>query len=110
MAAGPLAQLLRKLDERHAKVAVVGQGYVGLPVAMRASELGFPVVGYDLDPERIDALRAARSYVEDVSDDQLATALEAGYWPTRDPLDLRAFDVAVISVPTPLRDGAPDLS
>ncbi|HEX5097199.1 MAG TPA: nucleotide sugar dehydrogenase [Acidimicrobiia bacterium] len=108
--AAPLAQLLRKLDERQAKVAVVGQGYVGLPVAMRASELGFRVVGYDLDPERIDALRTGRSYVEDVTDEQLTTALDAGYWPTSDPLDLRAFDVAIVSVPTPLRDGAPDLT
>jgi UDP-N-acetyl-D-glucosamine dehydrogenase len=103
-------QLLRRIDERDAKVAVVGQGYVGLPVAIRASELGFRVVGYDTSTQRIDALRAASSYVEDVSDEALERALEAGYWATRDPLDLRAFDIAIITVPTPLRDGAPDLS
>ncbi|MEX0666282.1 MAG: nucleotide sugar dehydrogenase [Acidimicrobiia bacterium] len=102
--------LLERLESREAKIAVVGQGYVGLPVAMRACEVGFGVVGYDTSAERIEALRAARSYVEDVPDLQLRSALENGYWPTRDPLDLRAFDVAVITVPTPLRDGNPDLS
>jgi nucleotide sugar dehydrogenase len=103
-------QLLRRIDNRDAKVVIVGQGYVGLPVALRAGELGFSVVGYDTSQERIDALHSASSYVEDVSDDALRDALDAGYWPTRDPLDLRAFDIAVITVPTPLRDGAPDLS
>jgi UDP-N-acetyl-D-glucosamine dehydrogenase len=105
-----LAALRRRIDERTAKVAIIGQGYVGLPIAMRASELGFGVVGYDTDSRRIDALRSGRSYVEDVPDERVASALEAGYWPTRDPLDLRAFDVAIVTVPTPLRDGAPDLS
>ena len=105
-----IEQLLRRIEERDAKVAVIGQGYVGLPVAIRASELGFRVVGYETSPDRVDALRAASSYVEDVDDDALQRALDAGYWPTRDPLDLRAFDIAVVTVPTPLRDGAPDLS
>jgi nucleotide sugar dehydrogenase len=106
----PIEQLLRRIDERDAKVVIVGQGYVGLPVAMRAAELGFRVVGYDTAQQRVDALRAASSYVEDVPDEQLQAALDAGYWPTRDPLDVRAFDVAVVTVPTPLRDGAPDLT
>ena len=104
------SRLLQRLGDRSAKVAIVGQGYVGLPVAVRAAEVGFPVVGYDVSSGRIASLREGRSYVEDVSDEQLGRALEAGYWPTADPLDLRAFDVAVITVPTPLREGAPDLT
>jgi nucleotide sugar dehydrogenase len=104
------ADLLGRLDERTARVVVVGQGYVGLPVAMRASEVGFAVVGYELDRSRVDALRRGRSFVEDVSDDRLATALARGYRPSDDPADLAAFDVAIISVPTPLREGAPDLT
>jgi len=107
---GLLPGLLGRLHDRTAKIAVVGQGYVGLSIAIRASELGFRVVGYDTDPERVHALREGRSFVDDVASDQVRTALEAGYWPTGDPLDLRAFDVAVITVPTPLRDGVPDLS
>jgi nucleotide sugar dehydrogenase len=106
----PVPDLLQRLDDRSAKVAVVGQGYVGLPLAVRAAELGFRVVGYDTSRERVDALRAGRSYVEDIPDEELRRALGASYHPTRDPLDLRAFDVAVVTVPTPLRDGTPDLS
>lgn len=106
----PLDRLLARIDDRRAKVVVLGQGYVGLPVAMRASELGFPVVGYDVAEERVRALRSGSSYVEDVPSERLRRALETGYRPTHDPADLHSFDVAVISVPTPLREGVPDLS
>jgi UDP-N-acetyl-D-glucosamine dehydrogenase len=102
--------LLRALDQRTATIAIVGQGYVGLPVAVRASEQGFPVVGYDLDAQRIAHLTATTSYVEDVPDAHLAAAVARGFRPTDDAADLEGFDVAVITVPTPLRDGAPDLS
>ncbi len=102
--------LLRRLDQRTAKVVIIGQGYVGLPLAMRATEVGYQVVGYETSAERVRSLSAGRSYVEDITNERLAAALEAGYHPTRDPLDLRGFDVVVITVPTPLRDGAPDLT
>ena len=103
-------QLIAKLRDRRAKVVVVGQGYVGLPVAMRAAEVCFPVVGYDISQNRVDALASGRSYVEDVSDEHLSNALAAGYLPTYDTNDLRDFDVAVITVQTPLRENIPDLS
>ncbi len=105
-----LSRLLGRLHDHSAKVVVVGQGYVGLSIATQASELGFRVVGYDTDPMRVQALRDGRSFVDDVPNDEIRMALDADYWPTGDPLDLRAFDVAVITVPTPLRDGIPDLS
>ena len=93
------------------KLIVVGQGYVGLPLAMRAVEVGHDVVGYDVDKTRVKRLMAGESYVEDVRSDVLAAALATGrYLPTtsEDPLD--DFDVAVVTVPTPLREGVPDLS
>jgi nucleotide sugar dehydrogenase len=102
--------LIAPIEDRRAKVVVIGQGYVGLPIAIRATEIGFRVVGYDTSKVRIDALRRGDSYVGDVPNEVLGRALEDGYVPTRDPLDLRGFDVAIITVPTPLRDGAPDLS
>jgi UDP-N-acetyl-D-glucosamine dehydrogenase len=105
-----LERLRARIRDRQAKVVVVGQGYVGLPLAMRAAEVGYPVVGYDITPARIDGLRAGHSYVEDVSDAQLAAALEAGYVPTHDPAALDGFDIAIITVQTPLTEGAPDLS
>ena len=106
----PLSELLSRIESRTAKVAIVGQGYVGLPVAMRAAELGFPTVGYEVDERRCASLREGVSYVEDVGHDVLAAALDATYTPTSDLGDLVGFDVAVITVPTPLRDGVPDLS
>lgn len=102
--------LLDKLNDRNAKVVVIGQGYVGLPVAMRAVEVGFDVVGFDVSVERVEALAKGESFVGDISDEMVAAALTEGYLPTADPADLAGFDVAVISVPTPLRDGAPDLA
>ena len=105
-----LEVLLRRIEERTARVLLVGQGYVGLPVAMRAVEVGFPVVGLEASPERAAALRAGTSYVADVSDEELQAALAAGYRAVDEPADVGPFDVAVITVPTPLRDGAPDLS
>jgi nucleotide sugar dehydrogenase len=77
---------------------------------MRAVDMGFPVAGLELNPERVAALRAAQSYVSDVSDDELARALKRGYLPTADASEAGAFDVAVITVPTPLKEGQPDLS
>ncbi len=103
-------QLLRKLEERTARVAVLGQGYVGLVVAMRASEAGFDVVGLEPDEPRAESLAAGRSYIEDVPDEVLQAALDRGYHPTADPAALQGYDVAVISVPTPLHEGLPDLT
>jgi UDP-N-acetyl-D-glucosamine dehydrogenase len=102
--------LLARIDDRTARIVVVGQGYVGLPLAMRAAEAGFPVTGYEIDPERVRALHDGISYVADVPDARVAAARERGYSVTDRHEDLADFDIAVISVPTPLREGAPDLS
>ena len=102
--------LLGRIERRDAKIAVIGQGYVGLPLAMRASYVGFQVVGLEVSPHRVSSLRSGRSHVGDVSDYELAEALARGYLPTTDDTDLNSFDVAVISVPTPLTNGLPDMS
>jgi UDP-N-acetyl-D-glucosamine dehydrogenase len=93
------------------RVVVVGQGYVGLPLAMRAVEVGFDVVGFDLDQRKIDGLTSGLTHIDDVSDADVTAALATGrYRSTWNTADVAGFDVAVITVPTPLRDGAPDLS
>ncbi|KPM54943.1 UDP-N-acetyl-D-glucosamine dehydrogenase [Frankia sp. CcI49] len=93
------------------KLVVVGQGYVGLPLAMRAVEVGWRVVGVDVDISRVKRLVVGESYVEDIADGQLAAALASGrYEATTDYAAAAAFDVAVVTVPTPLREGVPDLS
>jgi UDP-N-acetyl-D-glucosamine dehydrogenase len=93
------------------RVVVVGQGYVGLPVAMRAVAQGFDVVGVDLDANRVDRLIAGESFVDDISNDELRSALASGrYCPSTDYTAAESFDFAVITVPTPLKESLPDLS
>jgi UDP-N-acetyl-D-glucosamine dehydrogenase len=93
------------------RLVVVGQGYVGLPLAMRAVDRGHDVVGYDLELRRVKSLAEGCSFVEDVPSTSVAAALATGrYLPTDNVLACSGFDVAVITVPTPLRDGLPDLS
>ncbi len=96
---------------RAERLAVVGQGYVGLPVAMRAVDAGFTVTGVDLDACRVAALAAGESYVEDVPAARLAGALATGrYHPTVSYADADGFDAAIITVPTPLSESRPDLT
>ena len=92
-------------------VVVVGLGYVGLPLAMRAAQVGHRVVGYDVDEGRVKQLAAGESYVEDVPSAELQQALDSGrFQPSTDGRSCAGFDVAVVAAPTPLREGLPDLS
>jgi UDP-N-acetyl-D-glucosamine dehydrogenase len=105
--------MTREKEGNPVKIAVMGQGYVGLPLAMAATEAGHTVVGYEPDKNRYDQLAAGRSYVEDIPDLRLMEAmagLKGIYKPSNNQEDLDGFDVAVITVPTPVKRGAPDLS
>ncbi|CAB4804053.1 unannotated protein [freshwater metagenome] len=90
---------------------IIGQGYVGLPLAMRCVEVGYKVIGYDTDDSKIGALKDGVSPIDDVTNDQVTSALSStSYIPTSAQDDLKDFDIAVITVPTPLRDDRPDTS
>lgn len=92
------------------RVVVVGQGYVGLPLSVRAAQVGHQVVAYDIDENRMKRLQVGESYIEDISDDELTAILDAGtFHPSSEARACAAFDVAIIAVPTPLREGVPDL-
>jgi len=92
------------------RVVVVGQGYVGLPMALRAAEVGMSVVGLDNNQRLVDQLNAGSSHIGDVSDEDLRAGLRAGYTASTDPKCLGDTDVVVVCVPTPLSvDGGPDL-
>ena len=92
-------------------VVVVGLGYVGLPLGMRAAQVGHRVVGYDVDEGRVKQLAAGESYVEDVPSAELQQALDSGrFQPSTDARSCAGFDVAVVAAPTPLREGLPDLT
>lgn len=91
-------------------LVVVGLGYVGLPLAMRAVEAGFSVIGVDTDELRVKRLGACDSYIEGVDGASLVAAADSGrFRATTDYKTIDALDVCVITVPTPLREGAPDL-
>lgn len=94
-------------DQR--RLTVVGLGYVGLPLVMEAVRAGLRVHGLDRDDTRVAGLAEGRSHVDDITDEQVAQALADGFVPTTDPGCLASADVVIICVPTPLRDGVPDL-
>src|SRR5690606_10514703 len=76
----------------------------------RAVEAGHHVIGLEVDAERVKRLLDGESYVEDVAAERLRAVLDTGrFHPTIDPQDVAGFDVSVITVPTPLREGLPDL-
>jgi nucleotide sugar dehydrogenase len=88
----------------------MGQGYVGLPLALRAAATGLTVTGYEPNKQVVDALNSGVSHIDDVSDVQLREALRAGYGATSEPSAIAHADVVVVCVPTPLSDsGGPDL-
>lgn len=92
------------------RVVIVGQGYVGLPLSVRAAQVGHQVVAYDIDESRIKRLVTGESYIEDITDEDLNAVLAAGaFHPSSEERSCAAFDVAIIAVPTPLREGVPDL-
>lgn len=92
-------------------VLVLGQGYVGLPVAMAAASAGHTVIGFDVDEARVSRLGKGVSPISDISDQQVVAALESGrYRPTSSTENIGRPDVFVITVPTPLRDARPDVS
>ncbi len=96
-------------ETRH--VVIAGQGYVGLPVARAVVRAGHNVVGYDIDDAKVDRIRRHRSPIDDVTDADIASMFATGrYTVTADPALVPDFDVAVITVPTPLREGRPDLT
>ena len=99
-----------RITARDARVGVIGLGYVGLPLAVTAANAGFPVTGFDVDSAKIEKLGRGRSYIEAVSDDDLAEVAGRFDW-TTDFSGLSDCDVIVICVPTPLtRQREPDLS
>ncbi|MFJ3800764.1 nucleotide sugar dehydrogenase [Streptomyces sp. NPDC090088] len=92
------------------ELAVIGLGYVGLPLAREASLVGLRVAGLDLDPRVVEGLNAGHSHVDDVSDEDVARMRQAGFTAYTDDACLARAQTVVICVPTPLsEDGGPDL-
>jgi len=106
------AALLDRIRSRKAVVGIVGQGYVGLPLALVFNEAGFPVTGLDLDPAKVDALNRGESYIKHIGAERVANAVKTGRLRASSDFDeLKACDAVLICVPTPLgQHREPDLS
>ncbi|QSG01714.1 nucleotide sugar dehydrogenase [Natranaeroarchaeum sulfidigenes] len=105
-----MSQVRDRIISGDATIAVIGLGYVGLPLACHFSEAGFRVIGFDIDLDRVQQLREGSSYIEDVSDDALEAALDHGFEPTTYPNGLEEADAFVMAVPTGVEGGEPDMS
>ncbi len=105
-------ELLSKIKDRQAQLGIIGLGYVGLPLAVAFAEKGFRVRGIDIDPAKVNAINAGRSYVEDVPSEQLAPLVLSGLLQaSTDYAELAHVDAISICVPTPLRKTKdPDIS
>lgn len=104
--------ILENIRERNYRVAVIGLGYVGLPLAVEFARSGFGIIGIDIDENKVRMLEEGRSYVEDVSDEELKEVIDRGkFSATTDYSRVREADAIIITVPTPLsKTRDPDLS
>ena len=104
--------LLKKFEKREATVAIIGLGYVGLPLAVEFAKAGLKVIGYDVSQRVVDLLKSGKSHVQDVSPSEVASMLKTGrFAPTTDESMLGKADAVSIAVPTPLvKTRDPDMS
>ena len=110
MAQTAYQELIGKLNDRKAVVAIVGMGYVGLPLMLRFSEVGYKVIGIDIDPAKVERLNRGESYIAHIKSKDVANARKAGFTATADFKSAHDADAIIICVPTPLtRYREPDL-
>lgn len=94
--------LIEKLEKKEAVVGIVGLGYVGLPLMLRYNDVGFRVLGIDVDREKADRLNAGQSYIEHISSEKVAKATGSGFEATTAFDRVAEADVVILCVPTPL--------
>lgn len=106
-----LDHLTTRLRRREAVIGIVGLGYVGLPLLLRYAAEGFPVLGFDIDPAKVEQLNQGRSYIRHIAARDIAMARERGFEATTDMRRASEADALIVCVPTPLTAyREPDLS
>jgi UDP-N-acetyl-D-glucosamine dehydrogenase len=104
-------QIKTKIQQRQARVGIIGLGYVGLPLALLFSEQKFSVTGFDIDQRKVDTLAKGESYIYRISAEEIRAAQAKGFSATSDYAQLEKMDAVIICVPTPLNEyHEPDLS
>lgn len=103
--------LLDKIASKHAVVGIVGLGYVGLPLMLRFAEVGYRVIGFDIDRLKVSALNEGKSYIEHIASDKIIAARTQGFEATTDFSRAEEADALILCVPTPLNKyREPDIS
>ena len=104
--------LMKKIKTRKARIAVIGLGYVGLPLAVSFAQKGFKVVGIDTNASRLERIKALKSYIADVSNQEIGKVIRNGCFDVSlDLSTIAAVDIIIICVPTPIkRKYTPDVS
>jgi len=106
-----MSSLLNKIKQKNATIGIIGLGYVGLPLAIRFSEEGFRVVGFDIDDSKVKMLNNGKSYIKHIYEDDISGMIEQGFIATIDFVKITDVDAILICVPTPLGvHNEPDLS
>ena len=110
--AGPaVAEFMALVDQRKARIGILGLGYVGIPLALRFHEVGYPVLGFDIDDQRIAELNAGESPIRHIPSKDIAAMVAGGFEATSDFSRIAEVEAIIICVPTPLsRHREPDLS
>jgi UDP-N-acetyl-D-glucosamine dehydrogenase len=104
-------QLKSKIQQRQAKVGIIGMGYVGLPLALLYSEQKFQVTGFDIDQRKVETLAKGGSYIYRITTEEIQAAKAQGFTATSDYAQITQMDAIIICVPTPLNEyHEPDLS
>ncbi|MCF7877707.1 MAG: nucleotide sugar dehydrogenase [Candidatus Omnitrophica bacterium] len=105
-------QLKKKINEKQAKICIVGLGYVGLPLAVNFAKLGFFVYGFDTNTSRIDKLKKGKKYIVDIEPEDVLKLIKKNKFFPKDKKEiLKDSDIIIICVPTPLRKvKTPDIS
>src|ERR1700689_1842381 len=104
-------QLKTKIQQRQARIGIIGLGYVGLPLALLYSEEKFKVTGFDIDARKVDTLAKGGSYIYRIAAEEIQSAQAQGFSATSDYSQIGAMDAIIICVPTPLNEyHEPDMS
>lgn len=103
--------LINKLNDKSAVVGIVGLGYVGIPLSLRFAEVGYKVLGFDIDPDKAEKITAAKTYIKHIPDEAIKAATDKGFEATTDFSRATEADALILCVPTPLDNHRePDLS
>ncbi|HEY1987641.1 MAG TPA: nucleotide sugar dehydrogenase [Terracidiphilus sp.] len=106
-----LGALKQRVESRHARIGIVGMGYVGLPLALLFSDERFQVTGFDIAADKVSTLNAGGSYIVRILPADIQQAQKSGFRATSNSAEIAAMDVVIICVPTPLNEyHEPDLS